>query len=179
VAPERDSALFYFQSLYAENPEYPGLEDARAELAALLTRNAEQAITDKNWPNAEAWIGALASVAEPEDVDLARADLAAARVQEVYLTVPARPGEMRLLSAGQVTYPEDAQRRDIEGWVETQFIVGVDGVPRGARVVNNQPPGWFDEAALAAVAGYRYAPFERDGRTYERLVSLTIRFNLE
>jgi hypothetical protein len=83
VAPERDSALFYFQSLYAENPEYPGLEDARAELAALLTRNAEQAITDKNWPNAEAWIGALASVAEPEDVDLARADLAAARVQEV------------------------------------------------------------------------------------------------
>jgi protein TonB len=86
---------------------------------------------------------------------------------------------MRLLSAGQVAYPEEAQRRDIEGWVETEFIVGVDGVPRGARVVDNRPAGWFDEAALAAVAGYRYEPFERDGRAYERLVRLTIRFALE
>jgi protein TonB len=168
VAPEGDSALFYLQSVYAEDPNYPGLEPARAELGALLTRRADQAVADKDWTSAEAWI-----------VDAARAELAAAQLQEIYLTVPARPGEMRLLSAGEVAFPEDAQRRDIEGWVETEFIVGVDGVPRGARVVDNRPPGWFDDAALAAVAGYRYAPFERDGRAYERLVRLTIRFDLE
>jgi protein TonB len=179
VAPEDDSALFYLQSVYAENPNYPGLEPARAELGALLTRRADQAIADLDWTSAEAWIAALASIAEPEAVDAARKNLAAAQLQEVYLTVPARPGEMRLLSAGQVAFPEDAQRRDIEGWVETEFIVGVDGVPRGARVVDNRPPGWFDEAALSAVAGYRYEPFERDGRAYERLVRLTIRFDLE
>jgi protein TonB len=179
VAPEGDSALFYLQSVYAEDPNYPGLEPARAELGALLTRRADQAVADKDWTSAEAWIAALASVAEPAAVDAARAELAAAQLQEIYLTVPARPGEMRLLSAGEVAFPEDAQRRDIEGWVETEFIVGVDGVPRGARVVDNRPPGWFDDAALAAVAGYRYAPFERDGRAYERLVRLTIRFDLE
>jgi protein TonB len=179
VAPEGDSALFYLQSLYVENPDFPGLESARTDLAALLTRRADQAIVDKDWTSADAWIAALASVAEPAAVDAARASLSAARLQEVYLTIPARPGEMRLLSAGQVAYPEEAQRRDIEGWVETEFIVGVDGVPRGARVVDNRPAGWFDEAALAAVAGYRYEPFERDGRAYERLVRLTIRFALE
>jgi protein TonB len=179
VAPEGDSALFYLESLYAENPSYPGLAEARADLAGILTRRADQAIADKNWTTAEGLITALATVAEPTAVDAVRADLAAGRVQEVYLAVPARPGEMRLLSAGQVAYPEDAQRRDIEGWAATEFIVGVDGVPRAARVVDTQPAGYFEEAALAAVAGHRFAPFERDGRIYERLVQLTIRFNLE
>jgi TonB family protein len=179
VAPEGDNALFYLQSVQAENPDYPGLEAARADLAALLSRRAGQAIADRNWTSAETWIAALATVAEPAAVDAARTDLAAAQVQDVYLTIPARAGEMRLLSAGQIAYPEDAQRRDIEGWVETEFIVGVDGVPRQARVIDNYPAGWFDDAALAAVAGYRYEPFERDGRVYERLVRLTIRFDLE
>jgi protein TonB len=179
VAPEGDSALFYLQSLYAENPDYPDLEAARAELGTLLSRRADQAIADRDWTSAETLIEALASVAEPAAVDAARADLAAAQVQDVYLTIPARAGELRLLSAGEVAYPEDARQRGIEGWVETEFIVGVDGVPRGARVVDNQPGGWFDEAALAAVSAYRYEPFERDGRVYERLARLTIRFVLE
>jgi protein TonB len=100
-------------------------------------------------------------------------------LQDEYLAKPAAAGEMRLLSAGQVAYPENAQRRDLEGWAQTEFIVGIDGVPRRARVVDSHPTGWFEEAALTAVAGYRYEPFERDGRLYERLVRLTLRFELE
>jgi protein TonB len=80
---------------------------------------------------------------------------------------------------GAVSYPEDAQRRGIDGWAEAEFIVGADGVPRNARIVDAMPRGWFENAALTTIALYRYEPFERDGRVYERLARLRIRFNLQ
>jgi TonB family protein len=72
----------------------------------------------------------------------------------------------------------EAQRRGIAGWVDVEFIVGTDGIPRGVTVVGAEPPLTFDESALAAVSLYRYEPFEHDGRAYERLGRLRLRFDL-
>jgi protein TonB len=178
VTPEGDSALTYLQRLRSENPDYPGLVAAWSDLERQLMQQVGTAIAAKNWASAEAGIVALTSVAEPETVDAVRADLAAGRLQEEYLATPARAGELRVLTVGQAEYPERARRLDVDGWVETEFVVGVDGVPRGPRVVEANPPLWFEQAALDAVVQYRYAPFERDGRAYERLARLRIRFDL-
>jgi protein TonB len=179
VAPESDSAVFHLQRLRAEDANYPGLESAWRDLSARLTRQVTGAIDAKDWIAAESWIVSLADIAETATVDALRADLAAARLQEEYLATPARAGELGIVTVGAVSYPEQAQRLEVEGWVETEFVVGTDGVPRGARVVGASPRGWFEDAALAAVVLYRYEPFERDGRVYERLARVRIRFNLQ
>jgi hypothetical protein len=60
-------------------------------------------------------------------------------------------------------------------------MLGEHRVGRKAAIttVNADPPGRFDQAAMAAVGRYRYAPFEGDGQVYERRVRLRIRFSLE
>ena len=73
-----------------------------------------------------------------------------------------------LRSSVPAVYPSQAIARGIEGWVDLEFVVDRNGQPRNLAVVQASPPGRFDAAALAAVAQYRYVPFERDGRVYER-----------
>jgi len=46
-------------------------------------------------------------------------------------------------------------------------------------VVGAEPAGRFEQAASAAVAEYRYAPFRRDGQVYDRRVRLRVRFRLQ
>lgn len=71
-------------------------------------------------------------------------------------------------------YPPRAAARGIEGWVDVEFMVGADGQPRSARVVNASPRGVFDSAALDAVAKWRYeAPTAGEQR-----VALRVRFEL-
>jgi TonB family protein len=179
VTPEGDSAVSYLQRLRAENPAYPGLESAWSNFGALLTERADTAIAEKNWADAESWIAWLERIAASATVEAMRAELAAGRLQEEYLATPARPGELRIRTVGEVRYPGQAERLNVDGWVETEFVVGIDGIPRNARVVDALPQGWFEEAALDTIALYRYEPFERDGRAYERLARLRVRFDLQ
>ena len=76
-------------------------------------------------------------------------------------------------------YPARARARGIEGWVDLEFFVDAEGRPYAITVTDAEPAGEFDTAALEAAAGYLYVPFELDGRTYERRVSLRMRFALE
>jgi TonB family protein len=78
-----------------------------------------------------------------------------------------------------VVYPAEALERGIEGWVELELVVDRAGQPRDVVVTEASPAGRFDAAALDAVRQYRYVPFERDGRIYERRVRLRVRFELE
>ena len=60
-------------------------------------------------------------------------------------------------------YPEDAKANGVEGFVVVEFDVAEDGTTRSARVVQAEPPGTFDAAALEAAAQFRYRPREMDG----------------
>jgi protein TonB len=132
--------------------------------------------------NGEALDAALAALREaPEGAALAT-QLAAdieARLQQRYLAEPAPASELRLVNAPPARYPEEAREAGVEGWVDIEFIVDRAGQTREARVLDARPTGLFDSAALATVAAYRYAPFERDGRVYERRLRLRIRFVLQ
>jgi TonB family protein len=177
IAPESDNALVYLSRLRAENPNYPGLESAWQGLGQALTGKVEESITVADWVGAETWLEPLTLVAEPATVERFRAELAVKRLEAEYRSTTAAPDELRLLTAVDPVYPEEAQRLGISGWVDIELIVGIDGIPHEARVVAADPPVTFDEAALAAVSLYRYEPFEHDGRAYERLTRLRISFD--
>lgn len=69
-----------------------------------------------------------------------------------------RPVPLRKIEDATVVYPPRARSRGIEGWVDVAFTVDATGRVAGARVLSAQPAGTFDEAALAAVRRWRYAP---------------------
>jgi protein TonB len=107
-----------------------------------------------------------------------REQLETERLQAQYLATASPASELKLLDAPPPAYPADARRLNIQGWVELEFIVDRTGQPKNTVVVAAEPTGRFDQVALAAVAKYRYAPFERGGHVYERRVRLRIRFAL-
>jgi periplasmic protein TonB len=77
-------------------------------------------------------------------------------------------------------YPPRALSRGLEGWVQVQFTITATGTVKDAVVVNAQPKNIFDDAALKAIARWRYNPKVDGGVAVERVgVQTIIRFQLE
>ena len=102
-------------------------------------------------------------------------------------TRPGRHGLMRGLD-GDVTpivqtkpeYPARELSRGTQGWVRVQFSVTSIGTVRDAVVVDSEPDAVFDQAALKAIARWRYNPRVENGEAVERVgVQTIIRFTIE
>jgi protein TonB len=77
-------------------------------------------------------------------------------------------------------YPPRAITSGTEGWVKVQFSITTIGSVRDAFVVEADPPRVFDDAALKAIARWRYQPRIHGGVATERVGMQTIiRFDLE
>ena len=77
-------------------------------------------------------------------------------------------------------YPPSAITRNIEGWVQLRFTVTVIGTVRDAVVVRSEPGTTFDDAALRAIARWRYNPRVENGEAVERAgLQTVIRFEIE
>ena len=77
-------------------------------------------------------------------------------------------------------YPPRALSRGLEGWVEVQFTITATGTVKDATVVNADPKNIFDDAALKAIARWRYNPKVEGGVAIERVGMRTrISFQLE
>ena len=57
----------------------------------------------------------------------------------------------------QPIYPPAALRRGIEGRVVVEFGLAPDGGVRDVRVIHAEPAGVFDQAAMRAMRGWKYA----------------------
>jgi TonB family protein len=177
--PAGDSALDYLRKVQAEAPNVAGLSEAWDEWIAAQSARVRQAIASRSWAAGETALAAMA--ATPRGTVAAaplREQLETERLQAQYLATASPAGELKLLEAPPPVYPSDALRLNIQGWVELEFVADRAGQPKNIVVVGAEPSGRFDQAALAAVAKYRYAPFERGGHVYERRVRLRIRFAL-
>ncbi|MDO1527656.1 energy transducer TonB [Fulvimonas sp. R45] len=75
-------------------------------------------------------------------------------------------------------YPTSAQRAGIEGWVEVDFTVDVEGDVRDAKVAEAQPRHVFDRSALEAVNRWKFEPAMRDGKPVASQLRRRIQFKL-
>ena len=87
-----------------------------------------------------------------------------------------RPPE--ILSAGGLVYPVEAKDKKVEGYVRVAYDVSVDGSVTNVRVVDSNPPGVFDEAAVAAVRGWRFHPAISDGKPVVKELVSRVNFKL-
>jgi len=77
-------------------------------------------------------------------------------------------------------YPPRALQRGLEGWVQVQFTITATGTVKDPTVVDAMPKSIFDDAALKAIARWRYNPKVENGTAVERVgVQTRIVFQLE
>ena len=77
-------------------------------------------------------------------------------------------------------YPAHEAEKGVEGWVKVQFAITAIGTVRDATVVDADPKGAFDDAALKAIARWRYNPKIEGGVPVERVgLQTVIRFQLQ
>jgi protein TonB len=75
-------------------------------------------------------------------------------------------------------YPPTAH--NVEGWVKVQFSITAAGTVRDALIIDADPKGVFDAAALKAIARWRYNPRVEGGVAVERVgLETLIRFELQ
>ncbi len=77
-------------------------------------------------------------------------------------------------------YPSRARSRGIEGWVQVEFTITAAGTVANPKVVDADPKGMFDRAAVTAISRWKYNPKVVDGRAQERRgVMVVLTFKLE
>lgn len=76
-------------------------------------------------------------------------------------------------------YPADAKRLGLQGTAVVRVTIGADGRPTALRLVESS--GWaaLDDAALAAVRGWRFRPATRGGAPVDATIDLPVVFSLE
>ncbi len=83
------------------------------------------------------------------------------------------------LSRQPPEYPYKAARRGIEGWVRVAFVVNETGHVENVEVIESDPPGVFDNAAIRAVSRWRFKPRVIDGHAVPGKASQIVEFELE
>ena len=77
-------------------------------------------------------------------------------------------------------YPPAARDRGIEGWVVVRFTIRIDGGTKDISVVSAKPERVFDQAAIRAIAGWKYQPKIQDGKPVERSgMMIKLKFELD
>ncbi|MDE0419988.1 MAG: energy transducer TonB [Gammaproteobacteria bacterium] len=64
----------------------------------------------------------------------------------------------QFIGGADLVYPTDAKANGVEGRVVVRYDVTVAGTVANAVVIESEPPGIFDDAALAAVRSWRFRP---------------------
>jgi len=77
-------------------------------------------------------------------------------------------------------YPQRANSRGIEGWVQLEFTITESGAVTDIVVVAAEPSGYFERAAERALSRWKYKPKIIDGRPARRYNNqVVITFELE
>ncbi len=65
-------------------------------------------------------------------------------------------------------YPPRAQARGVEGWVYLEFTITPAGTTTDIVVLDSDPKGYFERAAVNAVKKYKYKPRVEGGKAVAR-----------
>ena len=87
--------------------------------------------------------------------------------------------QTRVIGRIAPAYPDAARRRSQEGTLRAMLKIDDLGRVQSVEVVEAQPPGVFEEAALEALRQARFRPAMKDGRPVRFQATLRVDFKLE
>ncbi|HEY2683989.1 MAG TPA: energy transducer TonB [Steroidobacteraceae bacterium] len=170
IEPENDNAKYYLLTLRGLDAAHPGLPQALSELGARFVAKARLALTLKQYAAARSWLDDAMSVgfASAEGNSVAH-ELEVTLDRDKFLSTIVPASRLTLQKSVAPAYPAKASAARIEGWVELDYTVTAEGSVADIAVHGADPPQVFEDAAIKAVAQWRYAPPAQPARTRVRI----------
>lgn len=75
-------------------------------------------------------------------------------------------------------YPDLARQGGVEGTVLVEVIIGFDGSVETAKVIQAEPAGFFEEAAMAAAKQWKFSPAKQRDKPVRVRYQIPFRFKL-
>lgn len=100
-------------------------------------------------------------------------------VGDVVMTEDAVDAAPRPVRRTPPSYPARARAKNLTGFVRLSLLVGADGSVRDVRVLEGQPPGIFEDAAVSALRSWQFDAATYEGRPVAVRVEQMLRFELE
>ncbi len=179
IAPENDSAMYYFTALRGVDPANVELPPLTQDLGARLAVKARLALSLGQYQDARNWLDQAAAIgySSPDAAATMREmDLAVAKQKSRAGVVSAN--ELEVIKSVQPVYPRKALQSAIEGWVEMDFTVDEAGAVKDIAIRSANPPGVFDQAAVGALSQWHYKPVLHDAKAVAQRARIRIRFAL-
>lgn len=179
LTPQGESARDLVREMLATAPEHDLTLAARELLVTEMLDRSANSIEAMDTAAARTWIDSAAEL-DAEPLQLARAEARLSdhlRALEAQKLVPA--SELSRVHYRAPEYPQMALNRGIEGWVEIGFVVATDGSTTEVTVLDASHELYFDDAAAAAVAEWRYEPVQFMGEAIPRRSFTRLEFVLE
>ncbi len=179
IEPVNDNAKYFYLTLKQLDPNNPAIAALLQDLGSRLTAKARRALilgkldAAKSWENETVSIGFSSTEAISVQHDI---DAAVTKLNFMTTLIPA--SQLTVLRSVQPVYPVKAQSNKIEGWVDVGFTVEETGKVKDVSVRASSIPGVFEDAAVKAVAQWRYKPVLRDAKPAAVRSEIRVRFTL-
>ena len=177
--PASDSARYYVATLQQQFPDYPALAAVVDSLKAQLLTGAEDAAKRDDVARAQRMLDEARKFgASGAGLESATAAVGSAQRRAEALTKPTAVREDMIVKRVNPDYPSSAERKNIEGFVDMQFVATATGEVRDVVVTNAQPQGVFEDNAVRALKRWKFKPVQIDGAPHDQLMALRMRFTV-
>jgi TonB family protein len=180
LEPADDSARSYLTQLMQAAPDDPATQRARSAYGARLLEEGRNSLRAQDFAATRRWLGE-ARAASADAAGIAALDAALSAAQDAAQQAPSYVNASTLMRTHYVApqFPDVARARGIDGWVDLQFVVAIDGAVSDVTVVGAEPAGIFEQAALDSVRRWRYQPVVHDGHAVSQGARVRLRFTVQ
>jgi TonB family protein len=175
--PDTDSALFYVNQLRAADPKNSALPRISGAVQAQILEQAKAALDTTQPGRAEALLQMAAGLGPSADLNALNE-----RLMQMKLPATGTPEVVEAtlirIKGIELDYPEQALRKNIEGWVDLSYGVTAEGKVAKVKVLDSSPAGIFDAAATRAISRVRYKPTLQNRKPIAVTTKLRIAFRV-
>ena len=179
LTPAQDSAKYYVGAMTATNPSDERTQEARQLLFEEFIGRATEMIESQDTQAARTWI----EEADTLNVDASRVSKTdaslTARLIEMESLKPMPASSLEAVEFVAANYPTRAAARGIEGWVDIEFVVTLDGTTQDVVITEGSHDSYFRREAVEAVESWRFEPRIFMEQSIEQHSYTRVRFALQ
>jgi TonB family protein len=180
LEPPGDNAYEQLLALREKHPDSNEIRTEQQQLAFAFLERSRTALAARDIDTAQSLLSRVDSLVPNMSATKAlQAQLATAQQQRAFETSVVQAKGLKRLREVPPTYPREAERLGIRGWVDVEFTIAPDGSSQDVVVRNSEPQRTFDQAAVDAVKRWRFEPVVRDGAPVAQRAAMRIRFELK
>jgi TonB family protein len=179
LTPLDGSAKYYVELMTTTSTDDARSLAARNTLFETFILRATQTTRNGDAQAAQTWIDEAAALDVDQSIVAdAQATLRTRQIEmEALKRLPA--SSLEIAHYEPPAYPVRARQRNIEGWVDVEFIVTLDGETRDVQITESSHDSYFRSEAQDAVEAWRFEPRVFLGEPIEQRSFTRVRFALQ